>query len=468
MRLGRVRLNVNRVVSETAIIPLLLGLLFGPLPSTAAVHNVGLLELGDGTDPGIGTADIQGSAAQPGPDWGDLFDDTPTQPEIDAAVASFGGVAGVFIADDRSQSSSVDGTTFSGAGGSNKNNDPTSPPGDTWHWNAGNLPAKDDLSNVYGYATIPADGDLIVYLGFERIDASGDSHIDVELFQDEVGLVDMDGQPPCDSNLVDGHQGCHFSGTRTDNDIIVSMDFLRGGALGSVTIRRWLGSSYVDIPGGSLGAEGCNPAGLLPANTICAFNNAGSIYGGAWQNFNRHGATIENLERNAFTEFGMNVTALLNLTPCITTLMGKTRSSHSFTAELKDFAGPRSFQTCPPPTTSLRWLKFDHTDTLLGGATFEVCRTHDFVVETSGFVDIEDVCFDVVDDTDNVIGPGLDQDPDGGEFLLVDLPFGRYTVRESVPPQGWLVDSTVRTVELTPAAPNVTISIPWFNRTYNP
>ncbi len=57
-------------------------------------------------------------------------------------------------------------------------------------------------------------------------------------------------------------------------------------------------------------------------------------------------AVIGALPANAFTEFGVNVTELLGGTPCISTFMGKTRSSQSFTAELKDFSGPAGFNIC--------------------------------------------------------------------------------------------------------------------------
>ena len=40
------------------------------------------------------------------------------------------------------------------------------------------------------------------------------------------------------------------------------------------------------------------------------------------------------------------MTELLGGTPCISTFMGKTRSSQSFTAELKDFSGPAGFNIC--------------------------------------------------------------------------------------------------------------------------
>jgi hypothetical protein len=117
------------------------------------------------------------------------------------------------------------------------------------------------------------------------------------------------------------------------------MDFVTGGAIGSISIHEWNGSEYIQV--GSSTGEGCNPA-----DTICAFNNGGLINGGPWPNLDRTGNEVTTLEQNAFTEFGVDVTALEGSTPCISTIMGKTRSSQSFTAELKDFAGPTSFPIC--------------------------------------------------------------------------------------------------------------------------
>jgi len=117
------------------------------------------------------------------------------------------------------------------------------------------------------------------------------------------------------------------------------MDFVVGGGLGEVSIHEWDGNEYLLVD--TIGGEGCDPTDLA-----CAFNNGGLIDGGPWPNYDRHGATITQLEPNAFTEFGVDITALLGETPCFTTFMGKTRSSQSFTAELKDFAGPEALPIC--------------------------------------------------------------------------------------------------------------------------
>ena len=85
----------------------------------------------------------------------------------------------------------------------------------------------------------------------------------------------------------------------------------------------------------------------------------------------------------------------------------------------------------------MRWLKVDEGGNALGGATFLVTGAS----YPSGV--------DVLDDTDGVVGPGLDQDPDPGEFQLNDLELGSYDIQETVAPDGYDLDPDIETVELT-------------------
>ena len=79
---------------------------------------------------------------------------------------------------------------------------------------------------------------------------------------------------------------------------------------------------------------------------------------------------------------------------------------------------------------SLTWLKHDNNGQLLGGATFEVCRTHDRFG-----VDITDECVTVADDIDGVDDTVGDRDGTPGEFKLDELALGRYTITETVAPR---------------------------------
>jgi len=92
---------------------------------------------------------------------------------------------------------------------------------------------------------------------------------------------------------------------------------------------------------------------------------------------------------------------------------------------------------------SLKWLKHDDQGTLLGGATFEVCRTHTFNSADGTFVDTVDFCVSVVDNA------APDVDPTDGEFEMVDLVLGRYTVQETDAPDGYQIDPDTETVDIT-------------------
>jgi len=102
---------------------------------------------------------------------------------------------------------------------------------------------------------------------------------------------------------------------------------------------------------------------------------------------------------------------------------------------------------------SLVWLKHDNNGALLAGATFEVCRTHNWNSNTSSMVDIADVCVTVADDVlvDDPDATTPDADNDGGEFLLEHLILGRYTVHETIAPPGYALDPDTVTVDITTA-----------------
>ncbi|HLG00806.1 MAG TPA: prealbumin-like fold domain-containing protein, partial [Acidimicrobiia bacterium] len=106
---------------------------------------------------------------------------------------------------------------------------------------------------------------------------------------------------------------------------------------------------------------------------------------------------------------------------------------------------------------SLRWEKRDsQTLALLGGATFEYCRTHtlDSSTDPDSYVDTADVCVSVTDNS------APDADPTDGEFLIEDLILGRYTVRETAAPPGYTIDNPnpVTAPDMTLAAPDVAIA----------
>jgi len=95
---------------------------------------------------------------------------------------------------------------------------------------------------------------------------------------------------------------------------------------------------------------------------------------------------------------------------------------------------------------SIAWTKVDNAGRPLGGASFELCQTHTYNIGTASFDDIPDDCRPVVDNGQN------DEDPLAGSFKVSGLQLGRYTVRETQAPPGYVLDPNTRTVELTPGS----------------
>ncbi|MGD8999183.1 MAG: hypothetical protein PVF75_02115 [Granulosicoccaceae bacterium] len=369
-----------------------------------------------------------------GPDFGDLFDTVAGEVVYKDAITAgspptagsngipdyldYGGISAAHVADGV-VSYNGDTTTFAG---SNKNNHPI----DTYQWKTGSVPPKDDVSNAYFYARTGIDagpspfdehdGHLLITGGFERISNDGDSHIDIEFNQSAIGLTadggstvwyptDNTPQPTCG-----GGKGCVFVGERTHNDILVSMDFEKGGDFGILTIHRWDDKGTPDesddewVIAIENGGEGCNAAyapggGLppVPADAVCAYNNNGEIDKGPWMTFDRQGQPLPSggtLPRNAFTEGAMDVNYLLGLAetespPCISSVTVKTRSSSSFTATLKDFA-LGAFEICGSVTVvkeatgAVSTPSFGYDTNLggysLGGATPDFTLSPDITV----------------------------------------------------------------------------------------
>jgi len=188
---------------------------------------------------------------------------------------------------------------------------------------------------------------VILYGGLERESPSGDSYVDFEFFQGPVALCGTPAVSPAT------HQPCtSFTGVRTPGDVIVSINFLKGGAIGDMQIRKFDGTinNYPSTPNSDAVGGGCFKADGTSGDDVCAFNNADTIGAGAWGAFDNHAGSITQLPANAFTEIGVDLTTVLGESPCISTFMAKTRSSASFTSELKDFAGPTTFSRCQPST----------------------------------------------------------------------------------------------------------------------
>ncbi|MHC4611801.1 MAG: hypothetical protein ACYS7M_15795, partial [Planctomycetota bacterium] len=281
-------------------------------------------------------------------------------------------------------SSLTDCTVFGST--SDKNGNPIA----TWNFKDGNVPPKDELSNVYAYLAEDADVGRALYLGLERPTNDGDSHVDFEINQGEIGFNPEPG-PHCPSG--DCPSGL-FTGQRCNKDTLVVVDFLRGGDLGQLRVFQYEGGPGADgifctaddpIPTlnttpkfdseEASDAEVCDEVtgricfrdlddidtdGNTDELLICGVNSGAGdadgssceeqdeneIHSDSWTNYDRHADELECLPHNFFTEVAVNTDAFgLGVQRCLSSINAKTRSSHSITSELKDFAFIQ-FDTC--------------------------------------------------------------------------------------------------------------------------
>jgi uncharacterized repeat protein (TIGR01451 family) len=245
---------------------------------------------------------------------------------------------------------SGDPTTFAGAGSETNNGQLST----FTYGSSGNTPPKDDLSNVYAISHNTATAHEI-FFGGERIVNNGASHIDFEFLQATLTVPN-----PCAAGTMTGH--------RTQRDLLLSTDFTNGGALSGSQLYSW--SCNGKAPGApgydaskdftvcDPGANG-NPgngdpqyvAVTDPASSFGVNTGVNGITCGGWVCRDGSGTGTSTLLTNAFMEGGIDLAAA-GFNGCINTFLPHTRSSPSFTAVLKDFAGPIAFSNCKTPTVT--------------------------------------------------------------------------------------------------------------------
>jgi len=114
---------------------------------------------------------------------------------------------------------------------------------------------------------------------------------------------------------------------------------------------------------------------------------------------------------------------------------------------------------------SVAWTKHDGAAALLPGATFELCRTNDLNIDTGvmGADLASPVCVSVADGSAPDVGASAGAND--GNFLVTGLLLGRYTVRETAAPTGYLIGSAaaVTAPDMSVAQPSVSIAIAFVN-----
>jgi LPXTG-site transpeptidase (sortase) family protein len=268
----------------------------------------------------------------------------PNPPTLTAAATADSTIVStLFVVDPLSS----DTTTSCGAGddtvlgGGLKNGDDIN----SFAFSPGNVPAKDDLMNIYAASRIRADGHHELFFAAERLANNGDSHMDFEFMQSKVTRT-----AGCSGTL---------SGHRTEGDLLLAVDFTNGGSLAGDTLYRW----HCNADPGPQPADGtiCDPGGSTPnahyeltsalPGTLTFLVNAVVIPCGGWVCRDSGTGNSTQIDVNDFMEGGIDL-AVLPFTGCFNTLLPHTRTAQSFTSGLKDFSGPDAFHTCRAPTVT--------------------------------------------------------------------------------------------------------------------
>ena len=238
----------------------------------------------------------------------------------------------------------INGVPTAGAGETFVNDGPDAPGGkETSAWSGSNkdiddiptwqsktakvVPDKDNITNAYARAySVDHDDNpatpnhLFIYFGADRFANNGDAALGFWFFKNDV---------------MSSNGG--FTGIHTDDDVLVQVDFVNGGSKSEVQIFRWKGDGT-----GSHGTLDevafASSSGFIvctDGDTACAITNQGDAVA-PW-NYTPKSGSAGMFPHESFYEGGIDVTALIGEV-CFSSFMAETRSSHSETAELKDFA----------------------------------------------------------------------------------------------------------------------------------
>ena len=296
-----------RIFSFVAALALILIVVAHPV---GAVHDDGLFELDFVTNPTAqGAANTANAPNTAGDDWADVY------------AGTSGAFATAFIQDPVG----IAETSFYTGGGSKDERD-INGGSQHWEWDSSNdqIPDKDDIVNAFAAAYAPTGGSdaghTIFYFGADRFDTSGDAEIGFWFFREPVTL----GTEP------------NFNGKHEVGDILVLANWGGSNKVGDIAIYSWVG--------------GNNPLKLLkdtkeadcsvaPANDpACAVINNSAGESPPWPYANKDG--LHAYQAAALFEGGIDLNDLLGVQDigCFSSFLAETRSSHSTTAQLKDFA----------------------------------------------------------------------------------------------------------------------------------
>jgi uncharacterized repeat protein (TIGR01451 family) len=291
----------------------------GALFVTAArayVGTNGLFEL-DG--------DVADSVATPGDDWATIYAGTSTT-----------AFATAFVTD---TFSTAENSFFTG-GGSKDVNDVSE-----WLYDTVNdvVPDKDDLEHVFaagydktdcypiGDPNCTTESHSFFYFGADRFDAGdGSAQVGFWFFKQPVFL----------NPLEPGKTTGTFNGVHTVGDLLVLLDFVKGGGVGAINVYQWVGGKnpLLNIFSSPDAASVTCTSALAP---VCEVINTVGGEVPPWSyTYNDTKVAANTYAPLSFLEAGIDATLLLGHDiGCFSSFLAETRSSgSSTTAQLKDFA----------------------------------------------------------------------------------------------------------------------------------
>jgi hypothetical protein len=255
-------------------------------------------------------------------------------------------------------------------------------------------PNKSDLIRFYEASEL-VSGQNFLYLAWERTNVLGSANMDFEINQATTpGL---------------GNPGAHTI-NRTAGDLLVTYDFTNGGSTPTLGLLFWVttGSTSQCFSSNSLPCWG-NHIGLTSANSEGAINTV-AVTDPIAPNAPR------TLGADTFGETAINLTGAGVFPPGVCEAFGsaflKSRSSASFTAEVKDFVAPVPVNISNCGTITI------HKVTQNGDSTFAYTTT-------------------------GSLSPSTFNLSNGGTQHYGGVPAGSYSVTESGPPAGWTFVSLV-------------------------
>ena len=256
-----------------------------------------------------------------------------------------------------------------------------------WDVGQSNVLGKNDLVDVAGHMLRDGPGltsDLWFYGIINRAEPGGSAYMDFEFFVEDVALVSTptsgdQGEGYFTSGGPDiGHTAFKFKANGEIDevgDFIFNTSLINGGIEADVEMRLWV--SYIDYTSvnpvnftwgpeydGAFNGSPFGYASIIPNNSsdACGLVNVEGQTPSAppWGTLNTKNNTYgTSYAEYSLLEVGINMTAfgvdhasISGSDPCnfpINTFIVKTRASASFTAQLKDFAGPFTWGT---PTIS--------------------------------------------------------------------------------------------------------------------